>query len=179
MKMRTVGLLGLVLAHLNAPALPLVCAKAYDKVERDLSRLRDEAQSDKVTGIGLDVGAATGFAFCASRARSAVSVGACAAVFSLIGIVGFDYALDAETAIARFDDYALINKAYDYGKRGAAVAMSDYNLFFEKAQIDSEKHVAALSVLVELMDSGVLCDSQGRPNKTISEVSEMIKSRLP
>jgi hypothetical protein len=179
MKMRTVGLLGLVLAHLNAQALPLMCAKAYDRVEREYSQLIEEKQSDEWAGYVGVAGAAAAFAFCAKKSRSLVSGGACAVVFGLIAIVGYNYADSADDLVQRLDDYVLINKAYDYGKNGTALAMRDFNSFLEKAEIPEERINTALEKLVDLMDEGLLCDSLGRPNKSIAEVSKLIKSRLP
>jgi hypothetical protein len=57
--------------------------------------------------------------------------------------------------------------------------MRDFNSFLEKAEIPEERINTALEKLVDLMDEGLLCDSLGRPNKSIAEVSKLIKSRLP
>lgn len=177
--MRTVAVLGLVLAQINAQALPLVCAKAYDKVERDYSQLIEPKQSDVWAGYVGAAGAAAAIAICAKKSRSLVSGGVCAVVFGLIGFVGYKYAESSSDVVERLDDYVLINKAYDYGKRGTALAMADFNKFFEKAVIPENQVNVALEKLVELMDEGVLCDNLGRPNKSITEVSNLIKSRLP
>lgn len=179
MKMRTVAVLGMVLAHINASALPLVCAKAYDKVEQDYSQLTEPKHSDEWAGYVGVAGAAAAIAVCAKKSRSLVSGGVCAVVFGLIGFVGYKYADGSDELIQRLDDYVLINKAYDYGKNGTALAMADFNQFFEKAEIPEKQINVALEKLVELMDEGALCDNMGRPNKSLAEVSQLIKSRLP
>lgn len=153
MKLRTVGLVGLVLAHMGAAALPNPCLKSHREANRKLTETLGSLEGLKTgaTWVGTGGGLVALIA-CGAKLRSGAALVACPIVFLGIYVVAHGYAGELQSKQTQAMQAAYIYQLYVTAKSGG----------------DSR--------VVRLMDEGQLCDGKGRPNKSLDQVFELIKT---
>lgn len=177
MKLKTVVLLGLVAAHLNASALPNMCVKGYreatDILTQDYSSL--EAQKKGTVAVGVGGGIAL-LGTCAWKARSVGSGVACAVVFSAILFVTNGYRGELEKKMDRVVGAAFIYQLFRDIKAGHDSGALAGTL--NSVTSDRSKDEVIKQMIVKMMEDGTLCNGQARPNLTVQEFLELIRSRI-
>lgn len=176
MKLRTVGLLGLVLAHISAPALPDVCLdnykKASDNLTKELKRLSDDETFSQGAGYG---GAAAGVGSCLYKAPGIPAKLICSVVFVAWGYIGgFESGENVEKLRMQTVEAALIYQIYrDFKAEGARTELEKDTL--AQIGLSSALDQKVENVFVRMMESRELCDSGGRPNKTRDQIVRAIQ----
>lgn len=172
MNIRTVGLYGLMWAHVSASALPSACLSGYQTVNDRLAESERSLQEAVRGGTVGSLGGVGGYLFCISRLPTAPTLVGCTILFGTIAVVSYSRASNGVEALQLAEDGALIYQVYAHARFGHAIAPDDLEVFFQKTDIEMNagKRELVLRHLVEMMDEGRLCDESNRPNVTMEEL---------